>query len=71
MSDGIQQKAADTQGGDQMTLRPVWQSLVTPVEMQRSYYLSVNKILRQGSLAFRSDRRLQRQMRYDPDIMGR
>ena len=70
MSDGIQQKAADTQGGDQMTLRPVWQSLVTPVEMQRSYYLSVNKILRQGSLAFRSDRRLQRQMRYDPDIMG-
>jgi phage gp29-like protein len=38
--------------------------------MQRSYYLSVNKILRQGSLAFRSDRRLQRQMRYDPDVMG-
>jgi phage gp29-like protein len=70
MSDETKQAAADTQGGDQMTLRPVWQPLVTPVEMQRSYYLSVNKILRQGSLAFRSDRRLQRQMRYDPDIMG-
>jgi phage gp29-like protein len=70
MSDGIQQKAAQTQMGDQIAVRPVWQPIVTPVEMQRSYYLSINKILRQGSLAFRADRTLQRQMRYDPDVMG-
>jgi hypothetical protein len=62
--------ANKTQGGDQIRVAPVFQALVTPVEMQRSYYLSVNKILRQGSLAFRKDRNLQRQMRYDPDIMG-
>lgn len=62
--------ANQTQGGDQIRVAPVFQALVTPVEMQRSYYLSVNKILRQGSLAFRKDRNLQRQMRYDPDIMG-
>jgi len=70
MSDERKDAAAQTQGGDAIALRPVWQSLVTPVEMQRSYFLSVNKILRQGSLAFRSDRTLQRQMRYDPDVMG-
>lgn len=49
---------------------PAFQSLVTPVEMQRSFYTSVNKILRQGSVAFRNERALQRQMRFDPDVMG-
>ena len=63
-------EATTTQGADMVRSAPVFQALVTPVEMQRSYYLSVNKILRQGSLAFRKDRNLQRQMRYDPDIMG-
>lgn len=63
-------EATTTQGADMVRAAPVFQALVTPVEMQRSYYLSVNKILRQGSLAFRKDRNLQRQMRYDPDIMG-
>lgn len=62
--------ATTTQGADMVRAAPVFQALVTPVEMQRSYYLSVNKVLRQGSLAFRKDRNLQRQMRYDPDIMG-
>lgn len=64
------QQASDTQAADMVRSAPVFQALVTPVEMQRSYFLSVNKILRQGSLAFRKDRNLQRQMRYDPDIMG-
>ncbi|MEY5060561.1 MAG: hypothetical protein RIS45_482, partial [Planctomycetota bacterium] len=63
-------EADQTQAADIVRAAPVFQALVTPVEMQRSYYLSVNKILRQGSLAFRKDRNLQRQMRYDPDIMG-
>lgn len=63
-------ESTTTQGADMVRAAPVFQALVTPVEMQRSYYLSVNKILRQGSLAFRKDRNLQRQMRYDPDIMG-
>lgn len=65
-----QNNADKTQAADQVRAAPMFQALVTPVELQRSYYLSVNKILRQGSLAFRKDRNLQRQMRYDPDIMG-
>lgn len=63
-------EAIQTQAGDTIMARPAFQALVTPVELQRSYYLSVNKILRAGSLAVRRDRNLQRQMRYDPDVMG-
>jgi hypothetical protein len=70
MSEKEQDLAAETQQGDTLKTQPVFQQLVTPVEMQRSFYTSVNKVLRQGSLAFRKDRTLQRQMRYDPDIMG-
>jgi len=70
MSEKEQDLAAETQQGDAIKTQPVYQQLVTPVEMQRSFYTSVNKVLRQGSLAFRKDRTLQRQMRFDPDIMG-
>jgi hypothetical protein len=66
----IQEQANKTLQGDAPRPRPVFQPLVTPVEMQRSYYLSINKILRQGSLALRKDRVLQKQMRNDPDVMG-
>lgn len=49
---------------------PMFKPLVTPVELQRSYYTSVSKILRQSSVAVRRDRFLQRQMRLDPDVMA-
>lgn len=64
------QESAETSQSENIKLTPMFQQLVTPVEMQRSFYSSVNKVLRQGSLAFRKDRTLQRQMRFDPDVMG-
>jgi phage gp29-like protein len=63
-------EAAKAGVANEPDVNPAFQSLVTPVEMQRSFYTSVNKILRQGSLAFRSERALQKQMRNDPDVMG-
>ena len=47
-------------------LRP----LAMPIEMQRTYFASVAKILRNPSLAYRKDRHLMKQMRNDPDCMG-
>lgn len=41
-----------------------------PIEMQRTFYASVAKILRNPSLAYRKDRQLMKQMRNDPDCMG-
>ena len=41
-----------------------------PIEMQRTFYASVAKILRNPSLAYRKDRTLMKQMRNDPDCMG-
>ena len=70
MSDQEREQAAETQQSDSIKVAPLFQQMVTPVEMQRSFYTSVNKVLRAGSLAFRKDRALQRQMRFDPDIMG-
>lgn len=64
------QDSAETSQSENIKKTPMFQQLVTPVEMQRSFYTSVNKVLRQGSLAFRKDRTLQKQMRYDPDVMG-
>lgn len=64
------QQSAEVGTANETMPHPAYQPLLTPTEMQRSFYTSVNKILRQGSLAFRSERALQRQMRYDPDVMG-
>ena len=47
-------------------MRPV----AMPIEMQRTYFASVAKILRNPSLAYRKDRQLMKQMRNDPDCMG-
>jgi phage gp29-like protein len=66
----MQEDAAETAQVQTPRVRASFQPLVTAVELQRSYYLSVNKIMRQGSLAIRKDRALQKQMRYDPDVMG-
>lgn len=41
-----------------------------PIEMQRTFYASVAKVLRNPSLAYRKDRQLMKQMRNDPDCMG-
>lgn len=41
-----------------------------PIEMQRTYFASVAKILRNPSLAYRKDRQLMKQMRNDPDCMA-
>ena len=41
-----------------------------PIEMQRTFYASVAKILRNPSLSYRKDRQLMKQMRNDPDCMG-
>jgi len=40
------------------------------VELQRSYITHFTKVLRRSDMALRKDRRLQRQMRRDPDVMG-
>jgi phage gp29-like protein len=40
------------------------------MELQRSLIASVDKVLRNGDTAYRRDRRLQTQMRRDPDIMS-
>ena len=44
--------------------------IAMPIEMQRTFYASVAKILRNPSLAYRKDRQLMKQMRNDPDCMG-
>jgi len=40
------------------------------VELQRSYITHFTKVLRRSDLGLRKDRKLQRQMRRDPDIMS-
>ena len=40
------------------------------VELQRSYITHFTKVLRRSDMALRKDRRLQRQMRRDPDVMS-
>jgi len=40
------------------------------VELQRSYISHFTKVLRRSDMALRKDRKLQRQMRRDPDVMG-
>ena len=40
------------------------------VELQRSYVSHFTKVLRRSDMALRKDRKLQRQMRRDPDVMG-
>jgi phage gp29-like protein len=40
------------------------------VELQRSYITHFTKVLRQSDMALRKDRRLQREMRRDPDVMA-
>ena len=40
------------------------------VELQRSYINHFTKILRRSDMALRKDRKLQRQMRRDPDVMS-
>ena len=47
-------------------MRPV----ALPIEMQRTYFASVARMLRNPSLAYRKDRVLMKQMRNDPDCMG-
>lgn len=44
--------------------------VATAVELQRTYWTSIFKMLRQSSLAYRIDRELQRKMRFDADIMA-
>jgi hypothetical protein len=44
--------------------------LALPIEMQRTYFASVAKMLRNPSLAYRKDRQLMKQMRNDPDCMA-
>ena len=44
--------------------------IAMPIEMQRTFYASIAKILRNPSLAYRKDRQLMKQMRNDPDCMG-
>jgi len=41
-----------------------------PIEMQRTYFASVARMLRNPSLAYRKDKNLMKQMRNDPDCMG-
>ena len=47
-------------------MRPV----ALPIEMQRTYFASVARMLRNPSLAYRKDKVLMKQMRNDPDCMG-
>jgi phage gp29-like protein len=44
--------------------------IALPIEMQRTFFASVAKMLRNPSLAYRKDRTLMKQMRNDPDCMG-
>ena len=46
------------------------QPVALPIEMQRTFFASVAKMLRNPSLAYRKDRQLMKQMRSDPDCMA-
>jgi hypothetical protein len=46
------------------------QPVALPIEMQRTFFASVAKMLRNPSLAYRKDRQLMKQMRNDPDCMA-
>jgi hypothetical protein len=72
MSDQSKQAAADTQGGDQMHPAPVWQADASRLSRCRALVLPERQQDSAAGQRSRSghDRNLQRQMRYDPDIMG-
>lgn len=50
--------------------KEVSRPVALPVEMQRAFYASVAKMLRNPSLAYRKDKVLMKQMRSDPDCMA-
>jgi len=62
----------DVPSGDEAKDLPVAmrRPVALPIEMQRTYFASVAKMLRNPSLAYRKDRQLMKQMRNDPDCMG-
>lgn len=44
--------------------------IARPIELQRSYFTNMARILRDPSYVLQQDRTMQRQMRNDPDVMG-
>jgi phage gp29-like protein len=62
----------DIPSGDEKAKLPaaMTRPVAMPIEMQRTYFASVAKMLRNPSLAYRKDRQLMKQMRNDPDCMG-